>query len=82
MEEEVLLAAVGKEKCIKLFAAIVEGIVRFLLSQPATNPFIAMSVLEKTVVGPIQEGFKTETQEGQITKAETYSDNKATNSLN
>jgi hypothetical protein len=80
-EGEVLATMVGEEKCIKPFAAIVEGIVKFLLSQLAVNPFIATNVLKKTVVESIQEGFKTEAQEGPILKEETSQDHKITNSL-
>ena len=80
-EGEVLAAMAGEEKCIKLFAAIVERIAKFLSSQLAVNPFIAANVLKKTVAEPIQEGFKTEAQEGPILKEETSQDHKTTNSL-
>ena len=68
LEDEILEAVAKEEKCIKLFAAIVERTVKCLLRQLAVNPFIASNVLKKTVVEPIQEGFKIEAQEGRILK--------------
>lgn len=77
---EVLAAMAGQEKCIKPFAANVKRIVKFLLSQPAINPFIAAHVLKKPVE-PIQEGSKTEAQKGPILKEEPRPDRKTTNRL-
>ena len=80
-EGEVLAVVAGKEKCIKPFAAIVEEIVKFLLSQLAVNPFIAANVLEIKAVEANQEDFKTEAQECPILKEEVGQDHKISNSL-
>ncbi len=77
---EVLAAMAGQEKCTKPFAANVERIVKFLSSQPAVNPFIAAHVLKKPAE-PIQEGSKTEAQEGPILKEEPRPDRKTMNRL-
>ncbi len=78
---EVLATVTGQEKCTRPFAVVVERIVKFPLNHLAINPFIAANVLEEMAVEPIQEGFKTEAQEGPILREETSQDHKTTNRL-